>query len=217
MKKTDANLNTLTILFCVALVISNVVTGRIIPAPFGLTVAGGLLIYPLTFLITDVVGEIWGKREANAVVMYGFMAQIAATVLIVLTGFLPCIDPAADSAYDKLLGQNWIFVVGSLTAYLAAQTWDVYIFHRIRDWYIRRHGNTKGGRWIWNNASTATSQIIDTAIFITIAFGIGFGWLWHDMGALISMMVGQYAMKLFLALLDTPIFYALTRTRKGES
>ena len=215
MKKTDTNLLICTVLFCVALVISNVVTGRVIEIPFGLTVAGGLIIYPLTFLITDVVGEIWGKREANRIVMFGFLAQIFATLLIVLTGLVPSVDPVADSAYKTLLGQNWIIVVGSLTAYLAAQTWDVHIFHKIRDKYIQKHGST-GGRWIWNNVSTMTSQIIDTVIFITIAFGFGFGWIWDNHTALINMMIGQYAVKFVLSLIDTPFFYLLTRGHKSE-
>lgn len=216
MRKTEKNLLLCTVLFCVALVISNVVTGRIIPMPFGLTVAGGLIIYPLTFLITDVVGEIWGKKEANRIVMFGFVAQIFATLLIVLTGLVPSVDPVADSAYKTLLGQNWIIVTGSLIAYLAAQTWDVHIFHKIRDIYIQKHGSIKGGRWIWNNVSTMSSQLIDTAIFITIAFGFGFGWIWDNHAALFNMMLGQYAVKVVLSVIDTPFFYLLTRNREKE-
>lgn len=217
MRKTEKNLLLCTVLFCVALVISNVVTGRIIPMPFGLTVAGGLIIYPLTFLITDIVGEIWGKKEANRVVMFGFIAQIFATLLIILTGLVPSVDPVADSAYKTLLGQNWIIVTGSLIAYLAAQTWDVHIFHKIRGLYIQKKGSTKGGRWIWNNVSTMSSQLIDTAIFITIAFGFGFGWIWDNHAALFNMMLGQYAVKVVLALIDTPFFYLLTRNKEKEN
>ena len=73
--------------------------------------------------------------------------------------------------------------------------------------------NDSKKRWIWNNVSTMTSQIIDTALFISIGFGIGLG-----MGGLelIGIMIGQYCIKFCLALLDTPIFYLLTRTRKED-
>jgi uncharacterized integral membrane protein (TIGR00697 family) len=115
-----------------------------------------------------------------------------------------------QTAYVSLLGQNWIFVVGSLVAYIASQSWDVFVFHKLRDKY-------KGtrGRWLWNNASTLTSQIIDTVLFIGISFGIGFGWLWNSEmhSTLAAMMVGQYLFKAILALIDTPFFYFFTRER----
>lgn len=74
-------------------------------------------------------------------------------------------------------------------------------------------------RWLWNNASTATSQIIDTAIYAAISFGLGLGWFFHEGGfkMFLSIFIGQYLLKLCLALLDTPIFYIFTKRKKGES
>lgn len=218
MRKTQENLNLLTIVFIVTLVISNVITGKVINTGISLfgnpiTIAGAIICYPVTYLITDIVGEIWGKKEANRIVRYGFIAQIIATLIIILTTYTPAVDPAMQDAYVALLGQNWVFVVGSLAAYLVSQFLDVTIFHSIRDKYISRHGTTKGGKWIWNNASTMTSQLIDTAIFITIAFGFGFGWLWSAPGMLVNMLIGQYLVKFVCALLDTPFFYFFTRDR----
>lgn len=217
MKRNNKNLILLSMLFVVSLVIANVVTGKLIDTGiplFGSTIVlpGAALCYALTFLITDVVGEKWGKKEARLLVKYGFVGQILATLLIVFTQSLPALDPNMQASYTMLLGQNIVFVIGSLVAYLVSQSWDVYVFHKIRDKVIKKEG-TNRNRWIWNNASTATSQILDTVIFITIAFGFGFGWLfdpsmWSTLGA---MMVGQYLIKLILAILDTPIFYLLTR------
>lgn len=140
-----------------------------------------------------------------------------ATLLIILTQKLPAADPEAQAAYDKLLGQNWIFVIGSMVAYFASQSWDVFIFHKIRDKYIAKHGSTARGRWIWNNASTMTSQIIDTVLFIGISFGLGFGWLFNRemWPSLAAMMIGQYGLKFILAAIDTPFFYLLTRAPKS--
>ena len=165
--------------------------------------------YALTFLCTDVIGEIWGKKEANKAVIRGFAAQLIALVLIILTMYLPAYDEEMQRAYRMLLGQTPIFVFGSLVAYLCSQSWDVWIFHKIRGRFC---GNPKR-RWIWNNASTLTSQIIDTAIYISIAFGIGLGWFMQEGGMMLvlGMVIGQYLLKAGLALCDTPFFYLLTR------
>ena len=113
-----------------------------------------------------------------------------------------------------LLGQNYIFVIGSLVAYFVSQSWDVWVFHKIRD----KFNKDPKKRWIWNNASTMTSQIFDTVLFVGISFGFGFGWLFKEemRPALGAMMIGQYLLKFVLAAIDTPIFYLLTRKRKGE-
>lgn len=179
-----------------------------------ITIPCAVLCYPITFLITDVVGEVWGKNEANHIVRLGLISQIAATIIIIIGKYLPFIDAEMQQAYIKILGQNWIFVIGSLTAYLVSQNLDVHIFHRLRDKYIKKHGSTKGGRWIWNNASTMTSQFVDTLIFITIAFGFGFGWIFNNQITLIGMLIGQYLIKLIIAALDTPFFYFLTKNIK---
>lgn len=220
MKKTTSNLIGINMIFVVALVISNVVTAKLFATGlnlFGvaLTLPGAALCYAITFLATDVIGEIWGKKEANRTVRWGFVGQVLATLLIIATQYLPTSDPEAQAAYNRLLGQNWIFVIGSMVAYFASQSWDVFFFHKIRDKYIKKHGSTAGGRWIWNNASTMTSQIIDTVLFIGISFGIGFGWFFNRemWPSLLAMMVGQYVLKFILAALDTPFFYILTRRR----
>lgn len=221
MKKTNSNLIGINMVFVVALVISNVVTAKLFATGINLlgaplSLPGAALCYAITFLATDVIGEIWGKQEANRTVRWGFVGQVLATLLIILTQKLPASDPEAQAAYDKLLGQNWIFVIGSMVAYFASQSWDVFFFHKIRDKYIAKHGSTEHGRWIWNNCSTMTSQIIDTVLFIGISFGIGFGWLFNRAmwPSLAAMMIGQYGLKFILAALDTPFFYLLTRKRE---
>lgn len=219
MKKTQNNLLLLYMVFGVSLVIANVVTGKLIDVPINLfgqhiQLPGAAVCYAITFLMTDVIGEIWGKKEANLCVRWGFICQVLATLLIIFTQKLPAVDPEMQAHYDALLGQNWVFVIGSLAGYLVSQSWDVFVFHKIRDKVLENKGNK--ARWIWNNASTMTSQILDTVIFIGIAFGLGFGWFWKpEMHMpLIAMMIGQYVLKFILAALDTPIFYLMTRKPK---
>ena len=219
--KKDAYFNTLLIVFVVSIVISNVVGARVITTGVSiggieLATSGGAITYAFTFLCTDIIGEIWGKKKAMDVVKYGFIGQLFALAMIIATGWCKAVDSHIDAAYATLLGQNWSFVLGSLCAYYASQSWDVVIFHRLRDWYVRCR--LKGvayagqGRWIWNNFSTSTSQIIDTAIYASIAFGFGMGWFFDTSKwtSLAGLFFGQYVLKLCLAVLDTPFFYALT-------
>lgn len=218
MKKNDRNFMVLVTLFVISIVIANVVGARTVTTGLtlgnvSLALSGGAITYAVTFLCTDIIGELWGKAKAKSVVKYGFIGQIFATACIMITGYFPAVDPVMDEAYHTLLGQNWVFVIGSLSAYLVSQSWDVVIFHRVRDWYIRRHGSTKGGRWLWNNVSTLTSQVWDTVIYACISFGLGLGWLFTAEGRvqLLGVVLGQYLLKALLALLDTPFFYFFTR------
>ncbi len=212
MQKTDYNLRLLTIIFVTSLIVSNIVTGKLVCTGFyfmnnQMVLPGAMFCYALTFLMTDVIGEIWGKQEANDCVKLGLIAQVIALVLIQLTKYLPSYDINMQNAYNMVLGQGWIYVIASLIAYCTAQSWDVFIFHKIRNIF---KGNSCY-KWIWNNVSTMTSQMIDTLIFITIAFGLGYGWLWDKPKMLLLMVIGQYLFKFILAVLDTPFFYLLTR------
>ncbi len=218
MRKTQEGLLALGMLFAVALILSNVVAAKVVatPIPFrGGTLAfpGAVFCYAITFLVTDVVGEIWGRREARAVVRWGFAAQLLAAALLLFTQALPAASPEVQGAYRTLLGQNWAFAGASLVAYAISQSWDVFVFHRIRDRILARRPDGRSRRWIWNNASTMTSQLLDTVVFVGLAFGCGLGWLFDPAKrpALLSLMLGQYLVKLVLAALDTPVFCLLTR------
>lgn len=222
MKKTDNKLYYLYMIFGIALVTANCIASKVFDtgltlfgAPMTLTV--GAICYPITFLITDIIGELWGKEKATIAVKGGFVCQVISTAIIIIASYLPAVDSGVQQSYQTLLGQNWVFVTASLVAYLCSQTCDVKIFHAIRDAYVRKHGSTKGGKWIWNNASTMTSQLIDSVIYATIAFGLGFGWLWNgNIVMLLNMILGQWIIKAILALLDTPFFYLLTRQKATD-
>lgn len=219
MKKNESNLIMLNIIFTVSIVIANVVGCKIIDTGLSiggirLALSGGAITYAFTFLCTDIIGEIWGKQEAKKAVWRGFAGQLFALALIILTQYTPTNNEAMQAAYETLLGQTPFFVLGSLCAYLASQSWDVWIFHKIREKLNAKHSR----RWIWNNASTATSQIFDTAIYALISFGFGLQMLWSKEGlvTLIGLFVGQYLLKLGLAILDTPLFYYFTRNNKKQ-
>lgn len=220
MKKTNNNLMILVVLFITSLLTSNIISsnGMIITGinigKIQLLAPAAVLAYAITFLSTDIIGQIWGKKEANFAVFLGFFAQIICTGLIFLTPIIFKRWFVGSETYSVLNGLGW-FTLGSLSAYLCSQTWDVFVFHKIKEWAKNKFGEERYNkqRWLWNNGSTMTSQIIDTIIFIGIGFGIGLGMKGLD---LVGLMIGQYCIKFCLALLDTPIFYLFTRERKNK-
>jgi len=190
-------------LFASAVVVTNAVSGNVINVgPF--TFVAGTLLYPVTFLLTDVLSEVFGKRAAQRAVWCGFVAQLLAVAFIQALRWFPSIDPEMAAAFEKLFAPVPRIVLGSMTAYLIAQSIDVRLFHAIRD---RTHGEHL---WLRNNGSTLVSQAVDTAVFVVVAFA---GVL--DTGTLVAMALGQYTAKAIMAAADTPLCYAAVElTRK---
>ncbi|OIP94487.1 MAG: transporter [Syntrophobacteraceae bacterium CG2_30_61_12] len=181
-------------IFVGSLVIASVLASKIITV-FGLVVPAGVLAYCITFVVTDVVGELWGERHANMVVGAGFVALLAAFPLVWLALAWP---PAPfwphDPAFHTILGSTSRIIVASFTAYLISQYHDVWAFNWLKQLTAGRH------LWLRNNLSTAVSQLLDSVVFITIAF---FGVM-----PIVPLILGQWAIKLVIALLDTPVIYA---------
>lgn len=201
MKKTNRNLILISSIFIMSLIVANVVAGKVIQIG-RFVVPSAVVAYGITFLCTDVVGEIWGKRQSNELVKIGFITQIFALILITLAIKLPPAIFAIEysNQFDIVLGQSARVVAASLIAYLISQTNDVLIFHKLKEKTKTKH------KWLRNNLSTGLSQLLDTAIFITIAF-------WGQVPNLLVMIISQYIIKLIIALLDTPFFYYLTREK----
>ena len=221
MKKNNKTLTILYMLFAALLICANCIAAKQIPIGnyFGedIAITAGILCYPFTFLITDIIGEVWGKIQAKRAVIGGFIGQIICISLITLASILPGSDSNISMMFSQILGSNWILVIGSLLAFVLSQSWDVYIFHKVRDWYIKKHKSTKGGRWIWENISTITSQLIDSVVFyigliimlstlgITLPFNV----------ICITIFI-YWITKIVIAVVDTPIFYLLTNKSTKE-
>lgn len=203
MRKTEQNLMLLNGIFIATLIIANIVSAKVVSF-WGLVVPAAIVAYPLTFLMTDVIGEIWGKEQANKTVKLGLICQVISLILIGLSILLP-VAPFADNQaeFQSIMGQSFRVVTASLVAYLLAQFNDVYIFHKLKEKTNGKH------KWLRNNLSTMTSQLIDTAIFITIAFIGTVPNIW-------VMIASQYLIKLIYAALDTPFFYLLTKEHKSK-
>ncbi len=165
-------------------------------------VSMGAILYSGIYFATDVLNEKYGREEANRAVMLGFFANIAVMVTLVLSvQFKPSeITGSAlevHNAITTLAYYSPAFVVGSLTAYLASQTFDVWFFNRIKT----ITGESK--LWLRNNLSTITSQLIDTLIYqFTWVFATGMEW-----STALMLALTKYVFKVFIAVIDTIFIY----------
>ncbi len=200
-------------IFTALIVIANVISSKIIfvgeVGSVNLIGPAGVIVYASTFLITDIIGEIYGKEYSKKAVITGFFANIIAVVAILIAinwTPAPFLSNEFLNSFNKILGFAPRIVLASMIAYLISQTHDVYAFH-----FWKR--KTKGRHlWLRNNASTIVSQAIDTVVFITIAF---YGLVANEV--LLSMIFGQYVLKVFIALFDTPFIYIATLTWRWKA
>jgi len=188
-------------IFAASITFVNLVSAKIVTF-LGLTFSVGTLFYAITFPCTDIMSECWGKDKARKAVWIGFLANILILVFIWISVTFPAADfwQEKQQAFALILGLVPRIILGSMAAYLVSQLHDVYVFHFWRKWTKNRH------LWFRNNASTMTSQLIDTLIFVTIAF---YGTV--PGAVLLSIMIGQYVVKVAIAALDTPFIYATRR------
>ncbi|ADJ13794.1 queuosine precursor transporter [Halalkalicoccus jeotgali] len=213
--------------FVTALVVAQLLAVKILALslPVGLPVVGseiivpaGVLAYAITFLATDCYGELYGKRPARTLVTVGFAMILLMLALLWLAILAPGSPAGVDpELFEQVLAPSTNVVLGGLLAYLVSQHWDVIAFHGIRE--------RTGDRLLWarNVGSTATSQALDTVVFVLVAFslaptlfGIGVA---LPAGELLALIVGQYLLKLLIALADTPVVYGvvgLVHSRRDE-
>ena len=181
--------------FIGCITIASVLANKIITV-FGLFVPAGVLAYSITFICTDVISEIWGKERANDTVAGGFVALIIALVLAQLSLAWPKAPFwNNEAAFQSVLGATSRISVASFVAYLVSQYHDVWAFHFWKRITNQRH------LWLRNTLSTAVSQFLDSFIFITIAF--------YGVMPVGSLIVGQWIVKMVIAVLDTPVVYAV--------
>ncbi len=162
----------------------------------------GIIPYPLTFLVTDIISEIYGRKKANLVVFAGLFATVFIFIVVVLAQLAPATDfsPVSDSVFERVFGFTGVAVTASMTAYLLAQLVDIRIFH-----FWKRVTNGRM-RWVRNNFSTVASQLIDTAVVLLLLCAFG-AIPWELFGAL---LLNGFLFKVLVAAFDTPLFYLAT-------
>jgi uncharacterized integral membrane protein (TIGR00697 family) len=204
----------LVALFVTALVTAQLTASKILAfsIPFSLPFTGASLVMPGaalayagTFFASDCYSELYGREAATRVVNVGFAMNFVALLFVWSTIAAPAAGNGVPAdQFANVLGASTNVVLGSLLAYLVSQNWDVYVFHEIRE-------RTDGERlWLRNLASTASSQAIDTVVFVVVAFGLApivLGGAALPTNVVLGLIVGQYLLKLLIAVVDTPLVY----------
>lgn len=202
---------TLTILFGISVVVANITAAKLafIPIPvLGETpVPAGFIAFGVAFLATDLLTEFYGERYAASVVNGTVGALVVAYGLVWVAIALPTAPFYDGQAYESVLGGSAAVVAASVVTLAVSQRFDVWVFARLKTATDGQH------RWLRNCVSTFSSQVLDTVVFITLAFAAfpflqGGEVLWGT--ALATTIIGQYLAKLVVAALDTPLFYAIT-------
>ena len=191
-------LTVLAMSFVTLLVVANIIAVKPV-ALHEWVLPAGTIAYPFTFLVTDAISELYGRRVATRVVWCGFGLSVGMVGLVYVAQLLPPADFwEGQESYQTILGAVPRIVLGSMVAYVVSQHSDILLFHRLRRATNGQH------LWLRNTASTLVSQAIDTTLFISIAFAgeVPAGVLWN-------MMAVQYTVKVGVAVVDTPIVYAL--------
>ena len=159
----------------------------------------GILPYPITFLITDLISEIYGKKRANQVVITGIFASFFSMGILLIANEVPAIEnsPIDDKTFNQVFALSPIAALASMIAYLLAQFIDIRIYHFWK--------NLTQGKMLWlrNNFSTFSSQLIDTVLVVGLlsVFGV-LEWklFW-------GLVISGFLFKIIIAALDTPLLY----------
>ncbi len=193
----------LAALFVTALVACNLIANKFISVDLGFktfVISAGVLPYPITFLITDILSEIYGHRRTNHVVFVGFAASLFVLLILYLGNVFPAIatSPVSDEYFSVVFSNSWRVILASMVAYLIAQLVDIRLYHFWKRLTRGKH------LWLRNNASTILSQLVDTTLVVGVLF----------IGQLPLATMGSYVLdgwlfKALCALIDTFFIYAI--------
>ena len=191
-------------IFLTSLVLANIIGTTKFVYVFGLTVPAGVLAYPFTFLATDLICELYGKKRAQLLVWLGFTMNFFMLGLMMLGHYLKDASGISgatstfENVYEFMIGN----VIASMIAYLIAQSVDVRLFHFWKSLTKGKH------LWLRNNLSTVVSQLVDTTAIMTVLYyANNLGSTIQSISDLVGLIFASYIFKVLVALFDTPLFY----------
>ena len=171
---------------------------------FGMDMTLGNVLFASTFLVTDILSEIYSKEESRKAVMVGFFASLCFMVVSQTWMFYhPAAGDFATPAIHTIFSNTPRLILSSMAVYVICQYFDVWFFHKIWDWTNKRDGGqTERFLWLRNNVSTLTSQLINTVLYNIFAFaGV------YDTKTVVSIIISCYVIFLVTSLADTPFIY----------
>ncbi len=198
----------LAALFCVVVVLANIIAAKLISSPFSepLPLPAGLLIYPFTFFISNLVTELFDATKARFMVWLSFAVSIVGYLITLMTLSLPAYNSTMQHAFEHIFSLNGIMLFSSLTGFIVSQMVDVKIYEAMKRWT----GENK--LWLRIISSSVIAQFVDAVI---VCFGQLYIGLNLELALVIKLILISYLFKGSVCILITPIFYAaVTSTRK---
>lgn len=205
MHKNYKYLGTISVFFVSVLLISNVASTKIVDLKW-FTFDGGTLLFPLSYIFGDILTEVYGYRKSRHVIWLGFFMALLMALIFIIVGILPSApDWGNQSAYDLILGLTPRIVIASLVAYSFGEFSNSFILAKMKIW-------TKG-KMLWTRTigSTLVGELIDSAIFIIIAF-----WGVLPNSLLLTLIISNYIFKTAIEILFTPATYKIVKFLKKE-
>lgn len=198
----------LSAFFIGALILTNLIAGKFFVI-FGRELSCGVIAYPVTFLVTDLISEIYGQKRANMLVKSGFVVSVFVLIILWIASSMPIWEnsPVDATSFSNVFGIMPGIVFGSMIAYLTAQFLDVQLFEFWRKVTDGKH------LWLRNNGSTIISQLVDSFLvnFIVLVLWFKFDGVEETTAYAIPVVMGivfsQYIFKAAIAILDTPLVY----------
>ena len=189
-------------IFITSLIVSNLIFQKFFKLDlFGIQfeLSVGIIFYPITFLVTDVVSEIFGKNKANKMVITGIIASLFCLFIVYLANYLPATEwsPVDNNTFKLVFGNTSLAVGASMFAYLCAQFIDIKIYHFWKQLTKSKH------LWLRNNLSTIPSQFLDTFLILFLLCSGGA----IDWSRFTNLFFQGFLFKIIIALIDTPIIY----------
>ena len=200
-------------LYCVsglAMVLANIEALMMVRA-FGIEQTLGNVLFAVTFLITDILSECEGKKAANKAVFLGLF--ISVFFLCLSQAWLLYTPSESDwvaPAIHPVFSNTPRMMLASVAVYAISQLLDVWLYHKLWAFTEKRSGKRDSFLWLRNNASTLTSQLVNTALFTAFAF-----WGTYEFPTLVSIFVSSYLIYIVTSLLDTPALYLARRIKKA--
>lgn len=196
-------------LFIAFLFMAELTGGKLFQVPFGFfgidvfTMTLGVIPFPLTFIITDLLNEYYGRKGVRFTTLLGMAALVVAYVIIVIDLRIPAasFSPVSDDSFRNVFANSGAIIFASMIAYLVGQIIDMQVFHYLRNRTRDRH------IWLRATGSTIVSQLIDSFIVIYLAFGSGIGTQTLPLSDVMSIASTNFVYKLIVAIAITPLIY----------
>jgi queuosine precursor transporter len=195
---------------CAALFVTCLLTANTIAAKLvlvgGVTLTAGIVIFPISYVLGDVLTEVWGYAAARRVIWLGFACNVVMVAAIWIGGALPEAPyGASPAAYDEVLGQAPRILAASFLAYLVGEFANAFVLAKMKV--------ATQGRWLWMRTigSTVIGQALDSTVFVTLAFA---GTVPGQ--ALIGIVAGQWIAKVLYEAAGTPLVYAVVAWLKAR-